>query len=306
MIVMRKKNELDQADGLRRLLVGNQTRIVSIVAGKAGVGRTSMAINLAAALARAGKDVLVLDENHAPNNLSGRLMLSGHFDLLDVAQGRCDVHQAVQHKHGFSVLSAARVMSAINQLQLAQQIRLQGALTEVGEKIDVLLVDGALFSGIAAPSSSLAAGVSLLVVVDATASGITESYALIKYLALENAKLNFEIVVNKVNSEKEAMTVFANMEKVSRQHLAASLEYAGYIPYDEKLKRATQLGRAVVEAFPMATSSEAYVGVAQQFLHFPVQLGEPASDLPSMMQSLMRQMHGSGMGQVASRDHVYR
>ena len=64
---MRSDGGVDQAEGLRRLLVLNQTQVITVVAGKAGVGRTSATINLAAALARSGKDVLVLDENHGPN-----------------------------------------------------------------------------------------------------------------------------------------------------------------------------------------------------------------------------------------------
>jgi flagellar biosynthesis protein FlhG len=152
----------------------------------------------------------------------------------------------------------------------------------------------------------LAAGVSLLVVVDATVSGITESYTLIKRLTLENAKLNFEIVVNKVANEQEAKTVFDNMDKVARRHLAARLEYSGYIPLDEKLNRAMQLGRAVVEAFPSAVSSKAYAELAQRFLHFPAPQDESVDSIPCMMQSLMRQMRGASRVPMMSREHVYR
>jgi len=47
---MRSDSGVDQAEGLRRLLVRNQTQVITVVAGKAGVGRTSTTINLAAAL----------------------------------------------------------------------------------------------------------------------------------------------------------------------------------------------------------------------------------------------------------------
>jgi flagellar biosynthesis protein FlhG len=304
--MMRAEQELDQADGLRRLLVGNQTRIVSVVAGKTGVGRTSMTINLAATLARSGKDVLVLDENHAPNNLVDRLMLPARYDLLDVAQGKCAVQQAVLRSQGFAILPAARAMSAFKQLQATQQNCLEQALIDASAGVDALLVDGTLFAGLTSPSSSLAAGVSLLVVVDATVSGITESYTLIKRLTLENAKLNFEIVVNKVANEQEAKTVFDNMDKVARRHLAARLEYSGYIPLDEKLNRAMQFGRAVVEAFPSAVSSKAYAELAQRFLHFPAPQDESVDSIPCMMQSLMRQMRGASRVPMMSREHVYR
>ncbi|MBW8078151.1 MAG: P-loop NTPase [Gallionella sp.] len=297
---MRSEHGLDQAEGLRRLLVGKQTRIVTVVAGKAGVGRTSTTINLAAALARSGKDVLVLDENHAPNNLLEQLTLSAPRDLLDVAQGRCAVQQAVLRAQGYTVLPAARAMSALNRLQAVEQHRLEQALTEASAGVDVMLVDASLLASPSAPSSSLATGVSLLVVVDATVSGITASYALIKRLALENAKLRFEIVVNKVAGSREAMTVFANMAGVARLHLAARLEYFGYIPLDEKLKRATQLGRSVVEAFPASSSAKAYAELAQHFLHLPVEQNEANGGIPFMMQSLMRQMRSGRAAQLVN------
>jgi len=295
---MRSEHGLDQAEGLRRLLVNNQTRIVTVVAGKTGVGRTSMTINLAAALARSGKDVLVLDENHAPNNLLEPLMLSSRQDLLDVVQGRCAVQQAVLRTNGFSILPAARAMSSLNRLQVDEQQRLEQALSEASSGADMLLVDAAMCAGQSAASSSLAMGVSLLVVVDATVSGITESYTLIKRLALENARLKFDVVVNKVNSEQEALTVFKNMHKVARNHLDARLEYFGYIPLDAKLKRATQLGRSVVEAFPTASSAKAYMELAHKFLHLPTERGEPAGGVSFMMQSLMRQIRSGEMAQV--------
>ena len=297
---MRARHGMDQADGLRRLLVGNHTRLISVVGGKSGVGRTSMTINLAAALARSGKDVLVLDENHAPGNLTDRLMLQVNQELLDAAQGRCSVQQAVLRAEGFSVLPAARAMRELTRLQPAEQQRLEQSLTEVSGGVDVMLVDAALLAGQSVISSSLAAGVSLLVVVDATVSGITESYALIKRLALENARLQFEIVVNKVSGDKEAMNVFDNMAKVARHHLAARLEYLGYVPSDTKLVRATQLGRSVVEAFPAAASAVAFLELSQRLLRLPMEQGEPACGLSRMMQSLKLQMRGVEIAQATN------
>lgn len=296
---MRYESGLDQAEGLRRLLVNNQTRVVTVVSGKQGVGRTTTTINLAAALTRSGKDVLVLDENHAPNNLLDRLMLSSRHDLLSVAQGKCSVQQAMVHAHGFSVLPAARAMSSLQQLRAAEQQRLEQALTEAAGEVDVMLVDAASVLNQGGVSSSLATGVSLLVVVDATVSGITESYALIKRMALENAKLRFEIVVNKVASEQEAITVFENMSQVARLHLTARLEYFGHIPHDIKLSRAVQLGRAVVEAFPGSASACAYMELAQSFLRLPVIQDDSAGRVPAMVKSLMRIMRNGEMAHVA-------
>lgn len=295
---MRSEIGGDQAEGLRRLLVRNQTQVVTVVAGKSGIGRTSVTINLASALARSGKDVLVLDENHAPDNLLDRLGLYAGHDLLDVAQGKCHPKQALLKAKGFGVLPAARAMHELASLSRDEQQRLEDALTRLSTGVDVMLVDAAMpalsrvegLAGRTAVSSSLADGAALLVVVDATASGITESYALIKRLALENARMRFEIVVNKVADEQAALTVFENMAKVARRNLAVRLEYLGCIPQDERLMRATQLGRPVVEAFPVALSARACLTMSEKLLRLPVQQDEAETGVRAIIQSLVRQV----------------
>ena len=284
------RSGVDQAEGLRRLLVRNQSQVITLVSGKVGVGRTSATLNLAAALASAGKDVLVLDENPAPNNLTDSLGLSLHHDLLDVARGKCQIREAVLSGKGYAILPTARAMRALASLSAAEQQCMEKALTEVSVGVDVMLVDAAILSGQSVVSSSLAPGVRLVVVMDATSTGITESYALIKRLALENARLRFEIVVNKVADEQVARRVFGNMEKVARSNLAARLEYLGCIPFDDKLKRATQLGRSVVEAYPAACSAKSYLALSHGILRMTLQQDEMEGGVAQMMKSLIRQL----------------
>jgi flagellar biosynthesis protein FlhG len=67
------------------------------------------------------------------------------------------------------------------------------------------------------------------------------------------------------------------------------LEYLGYIPVDEKLKRATQLCRPVIEAFPAAQASYAIREIAQGLMRAPSAADEGHDALGSVMQRLMRQ-----------------
>jgi len=304
---VRSDGGVDQAEGLRRMLVLNQTQVITVVAGKAGVGRTSTAINLAAALAGFGKNVLVLDENHGPDNLSGRMGLSARHDLLDVAQGMCGLCEAVLTAKGFCILPTARAMRALTELDQAVQQRLEDALTEASDGTDVVLVDAAMpalslserpalgrAEGLARQamlvSPSMASGAALLVMVEATPSGITESYALIKRLALKNARQQFGIAVNKAGNEQAALTVFENMAKVARRNLSVRLEYLGHVPTDERLDCALQLGRPVVEAFPSAASAKSYLELSQKLLRLPMQRDEVEGGVSAIIQNLIRQV----------------
>lgn len=318
---MRSDCGVDQAEGLRRLLICNQTQVITVVAGKTGVGRTSATINLAAALAHSGKNVLVLDENHAPNNLPDRLGLFAKHDLLDVAQGKCKLREAVLTGRGFCVLPTARAINALQRaeaydtpmrtrprggdlfaggepkagdmpvtLKREEQQRLKRALTEASDGVDVMLVDTAALVGQAMVSSSLVSGAALLLVVEATPSGITESYALIKRLATENVRQHFEIMVNKASNEKAAMTVFENMAKVARRNLPAHLEYLGYIPFDDRVNYAAHLGKSVIEAFPAAASAKSYMKLSQKLSRLSMQHDEAEGGVSAIIQNLMRQM----------------
>lgn len=280
----------DQAEGLRRLLVSNQTQVITLVAGKAGVGRSSVTLNLAAALSDAGRDVLVLDENVTPHNLIDSLGLCVRHDLLDAVQGRCRLQDALLPGKGYTILAVARLMRVLENLTQSEQQKLEKMLSEVSAGVDVMLVDAAMLTGQAAVSSSLAAGVRLLVVMDASASGITESYSLIKRLALENARLRFEIVVNKVENEQVARLAFGNMEKVAKVRLAARLEYLGCIPLDDRLKRATQLGRSVVDAYPASASAKSCLALSQSVLQKTMQQDEMEGGIAQIMKNLIKQL----------------
>jgi flagellar biosynthesis protein FlhG len=287
---MRLEHGTDQAHGLRRLLASDQRALISIVASKAGMGCSSLTTNLASALAHSGKRVMVLEENPPALDSASRLNAYVDFDLLDVAQGRCALHQVVRSEHEFSVLPAARAMKTLSRLDAAEKQRLENALIELSSEADVLLVDAAVWAGGATGASSLATGLPImLLVVDGTSTGITESYALIKKMTLAQGRAQFRIVVTKVAHEQEARSVFNNMDKVARRHLGIRLDYFGYVPFDAKQQRATQLNKPVVEVFAASPSAQAYVELARKLGEVLLAEDVAAMDAPCMMQSWLRQ-----------------
>ena len=278
----------DQAAGLRKLLVRGSARVITVLGARDGLGATSLVTNLAALFARTGKAVLVLDENQSHANVAQTLGLHPRYDLLHAAHGDKTWREVLlQSEDGPAVLPLARAMEALPQLAAAERARLLESLLAATTGRDVVLVDAA--RGGTSLCASLSGDEPLLLVLNPSASGITESYALLKQMALDNGRQAFAIVVNRVGSGHEALTVFDNMAQVARRHLQVRLDYLGYIPVDEKLKRATQLHRPVVEAFPAAAASMALREVAQGVLHAPDARGEDGLD--NVMRRLLRMTH---------------
>lgn len=274
----------DQAEGLRRLLVRGQTRVVVVAAAQTGLGATSVAANLAAALAQSGKRVLLLDENLPPDNTASLLGLDPRRDLLDaVRHGKawCDI--VAHSRQGVRLLPAAHAIRSLPLLAATEREGLLDCLAEASRGTDIVLVDAAP----CAVPAALAPGQPLLLVLNATAAAITGSYALIKRLALGGGRQNFMVAVNRARDARDAQTVFRNVEQVARLRLRVRVEYLGFIPVDEKLKRAAQLRCPVAEAFPAAPSAFAFEEIGRNLMLLPDAGDKEAASLPDAAQRLM-------------------
>jgi len=170
------KRIIDQAEGLRRLLAGRASRIVAVTGGPAGVGCTSTVVNLAAALASLGKDVLVVDERADVHSASATL--AGAW-LRDGERTRVAA--------GFGLCGAARLARAgYSDAQLSDFI---------DGPADIVLVDAQLgadgsFSALAREAHDV------LVVTRVAAQAITEAYACMKRLHFAHAFAQFRVLTN--------------------------------------------------------------------------------------------------------------
>ena len=290
------KQVTDQAEGLRRLLSKSGSRVVAVTGGPAGVGCTSTVVNLAAALAALGKDVLVIDERLGTNSVSAMLGgLHGAGSLRALMNGEIALEQAcARHDLGFSVLAASRENCAgFSAAQLSLLLR---------GPADVVLVDARLDrQGALSPLAAQAHDV--LIVTRVAASAITEAYACMKRLHFEHAIAQFRVLVNHVSSLSDAQTTFENLAEVAARYLTVSIEDAGCVAADPLMERSLELGRCVVDAFPSAQSARDFRHVAAEMLYWPMR---PAMSSPRAEVTARSAMPASALADasVADRQHA--
>jgi flagellar biosynthesis protein FlhG len=295
----------DQAEGLRRLLLRASLRVVTVVGARPGLGATSVVVNLAAALTEAGKKVLVLDENLAHDNVASTLALKARFDLLNTVRDDMPWRDILLHaSSGVQVLPVARAMQALPKLSDAEGERLLESLTAASWGRDVVLVDAT------ADGHSVCANLSgeepLLLVLNATADGITECYTLLKKMAVHHGRQSFDLVVNKARSEQEACKVFENMARVAQQHMQVSLNYLGNIPLDNAFLQAKKMHRPLVEVYPESAASCAFVALANNLLLLSAAEKSGNHSLNQMMQRLLQQKPQHTFRSSLSTASVYK
>jgi flagellar biosynthesis protein FlhG len=275
----------DQADGLRRLFGRDQPRVVTFASGSTGVGKSVLVANVAALLARQGREVLILDENTRNVTASYFGALARH-DLLRVVNGEKQLADVlVTVAPGVRILPAAQAVRKLGSLSARQQSALIASFTGIERSPDVILVDASLDHPLGFSPLGLAAH-DAVIVISATGASITDAYALIKKVSLGYARKNFRILVTKVRSLEEAKAIYGNIAKVARSRGVARLEFAGCVPLDESLKQSSCLAQPVSGLFPEAPASRAYRSIAAGILSWPVP-GQQSGGLEQFVQQLL-------------------
>lgn len=249
--------DFDQAEGLRRILAGPKPRIVTFLSATPDEEKSAMLVNLAASMAQAGSDLLLLDARSAARSVASRLDPLRNATLLDVARQERALNEVIQTlPQGFGMARLARSPARELTGDAGLSRRLATAFGVLARQKGIILVDGELRADDTFPLGAMANG-DIVIQLSTSAASIKAAYALIKRLNSQLGRRPFGILVTGA-SEKEAQVVFDNMAQAASRYLAVQLTSMGSVPADEHLTRAARLGRAVIEAFPLAGASVAF------------------------------------------------
>jgi len=279
---------MDQAEGLRTLMEKSKDeknscpvfsdkkgesiypkgpRVISVSSGKGGVGKTNVVANLALAFTRLQKRVLVLDADLGLANINILLGLVPRYTIEHLLLREKSVSDIlIKGPGGMSIIPASSGVLELVDLNESQKIFLLNELDLLAETVDILLIDTA--AGISANVLyfNLTAEESIVIATPEPPS-ITDAYALIKVLSTKHKKKKFTILINSVRNGQEAKEVYKKISMAVDRFLGSlSLDYLGFIPFDESLPKAVKQQRAVLELYPQAISSRSFMELARTLL----------------------------------------
>ena len=269
--------DFDQAEGLRRMLAGPKPRIVTFLSATPEDDKGAMLVNLGASLARAGNDVMIVDACEHEYGVAQRLGVDRGNSLLQVARQECALNQVIhQAPQGFKVASMVRNAGHAGGARIGAEDtrRLAKTFDVLVKQAGIVIVDGEFSLDDSFPLPVMDNS-EIVVQVSASATSITSAYKLVKRLSQQLGRRPFGILVTGA-SEVEAKVVYDNMATAATRYLAVPLSSMGSVPADEYLHRAARLGRAVVDAFPLAGASVAFRQLAGRFA-LPGQGGQLAA-----------------------------
>ena len=264
-------NIADQAAGLRSLSRNKPIKVIAVAAGKGGVGKSNVSVNLAVALAQRNSRVMLLDADLGLANVDIMLGLHTKYNLSHVMQGICDLSDIiVEGPHGLRVIPAASGTEFMAQLSHTEHAGIVDAFNELTDDIDYLIIDTA--AGISDTVLNFTrSSQELIVVVCDEPTSLTDAYALIKVMNKRYGWVHFHVLANMVRSLRDGKHLFNKLFRVSEQFLDIQLNYLGAIPFDEHVHQAVKKQKPVLLAYPDSTAAVALKGLSEMVSQWPCQ-----------------------------------
>lgn len=254
----------DQAEGLRRMLFSAKPRFVTFLSALTSDEKNATLVNLSAGLFRLGNDVMLLDASQHGTSLARWLEKRIDSTLMDVAQQKRTMQQAIfETTQGFKLASINRYQSATPTFQTTSLhlTKLNKVIEQLGNSVDIVLVDGELSDINKLAALALEEG-EIVIQLTNQSNSIKTAYSLIKRAHSQYGRREFGVLVTGVN-EFEAHRVYETMAQAADNFLSVTINFVGYVPEDDCLRRATRSGRAVIDAFPTAGAAMAFSRLAQ-------------------------------------------
>jgi flagellar biosynthesis protein FlhG len=209
---------------------------IAVTSGKGGVGKTSLTINLAVAMARLGHRVGILDADFGLGNIDVMLGLTPEEHLGAVLDGTRRVDDImIEGPSGIRIIPAGSGVRSLTALDDERWLRLTAAVDHAARDLDFLLVDTA--TGIAdAVLDVIGLADYVLVVTSYDPAAVVDAYAVIKLVSAANAAKPIGVVVNSARSAEEGGLVFRQISLAADRFLGRTLRYDGHVLEDRQVK----------------------------------------------------------------------
>lgn len=230
--------------------------IYTITSGKGGVGKTTSAVNLGAAINKFKEEIIVVDANLSTPNIGL------HFgapivpvNLNHALQGKADVQEAIyEHESGTKIIPSSLSLKDLRKINLNSLKQIVKELKPLSQHV---ILDSAAGLGEEARAAIEAAD-EIIVITNPNILSVTDSLKAIK-LAEELKKPVRGVILTRVKNVKTEMPL-ANIKEM------LEVPIIGLVPEDKYIEQALVSKNAVIHTKPKSKSGKAYMDIAAKLL----------------------------------------
>ncbi len=247
------------------------TRIIAVANQKGGVGKTTTAVNLSAALARLGEKVLLIDIDPQGNTTSGVGLSKREVRvcIYDALINELPLERIIlpsRWKNLFVVPATIQLAGAEIELvpTVSREVKLREALAPVKGDYSIIIIDCPPSLGLLT-LNALTAASGVLIPIQCEYYALEGLGQLMNTISLVRKHLNDALIIEGV-----VLTMFDSRTNLSEQVVEEVREYfkdkvyRTIIPRNVRLSEAPSHGLHILEYDPRSKGAEVYMALAEE------------------------------------------
>ncbi|WP_456275479.1 MinD/ParA family protein [Bacillus sp. AK128] len=260
----------DQAESLRLRLLKMQGRqeakVIAIVSGKGGVGKSNFSLNFAINLSRKGHRVLLLDMDIGMGNIDILIGQSSKVSFIDIFQPDMSIQDIIKHgPEGVSYISGGTGLTNLFTLDAEKLEYLLTLLERLSLQYDYILFD--MGAGITEDTLQFLLSVhEIILITTPEPTSMTDAYSIMKFICSRDHHADFYLVVNRAHSNEDGTSTLKRLSQVIKQFLQKDISSLGYLPDDRAVNKAVsrQIPFSVFD--PRSKVSTALTTITERYL----------------------------------------
>jgi flagellar biosynthesis protein FlhG len=250
----------DQAATLRVINGSKSTtpvprRSIAVSGGKGGVGKSTVALNLAIAYSQLGARTLMVDTDLGMADLNLLLGVAPDKSMLDALSGT-PIDEVLISAHGINLLPALNGSYLLSTIGPTAQRRVLELVGSLSERFDTLVIDVAAGIG-QAQTTFASATADAIVVVNPEPLSMADAYACLKTLATQQDVRHAYVLPNRVTSRAQANELTARLGALVTRFLDLEITALPPIPADPQVTESAQYGVPLMIHAPDAPAARA-------------------------------------------------
>lgn len=262
---VRSKTDQAAREVLHQRLVG--ARVMAVTSGKGGVGKTSLVLNLALAMAERGQRTVILDADLGLANINIMLGCEPVYTLWDVVEHRVTLKETLQNApHGVRIIPGGSGITELARLDSVEISHIIEGFQELEGECDWLLIDTSAGISDSVLAFVLAAD-EALVVTNPEPPALADAYGLIKAVWEQDGRVALKLVMNRSQSREQGVRMGTRLIDLAGKALGQPVEFLGQVTEDSVVARSVIRQVPFFQAYPHSEASADVGEIADRLLH---------------------------------------
>jgi len=234
------RNKINRAKNTSEKADEKNTKIIAVVSGKGGVGKSNFVVNFSLGLQKKEKQVLIIDLDIGMANIDILLGQSSSYSIVDMIEKEMSIWTVIEKGPlGLSYIAGGSGLSEIFEMNEEKADYFYRQIGSLEKEFDYIFFD----MGAGVTNSSfhfLLSSHEVFLVTTPEPTSITDGYGMIKYIDSKEKELPISMIVNRTHSKKDGDHTSQNVLNVTKKFLNKDISLLATLPDDEVVWKAVR------------------------------------------------------------------